>query len=98
MPEVVRGRCIHVEKREGSSRVVIRGESGDTAVAIGQLEEVHLGDLVEARDGQVRTLTPNRAGTTRWMEHVLSPRRRKAMATRARVEKGIRDFFTEAGF
>ncbi len=93
----VRGRCIALNP----PLISIRHETGIETVTFdaASSDSFGLGDIVEVHEKKVRLLTPNRAHqNARWMEHVLHPRRLKALKTRSQVESGIRDFFTQQGF
>lgn len=95
----VRGRCIALNP----PMISVRHESGTETIAYTPEGSTPfgLGDIVEvdSQSKTVRLLTPNRAGqNAKWMQHVLHPRRIKALKVRAEVESGIRSFFTQQGF
>ncbi|MFL5813680.1 MAG: EF-P lysine aminoacylase EpmA [Bdellovibrionia bacterium] len=95
--QMIRGRCIAIDLPQ----VSIRHETGAASVVIDPTlsPSFGLGDIVEVQGNQLKVLTPNRAQqNARWMQHVLHPRRLKALQVRSEVESGIRDFFKGQGF
>ncbi len=91
----VTGRCVEL----GAAHLIVRNEKGFFEFSGDFRAQVALGDIVEA-GSSVRVLTPNRTPgrTMKWMDHVLDPRRLKAIQVRAQVEAGIRHFFGGEGF
>jgi lysyl-tRNA synthetase class 2 len=97
LPKIIRGRCIGIDLPQ----VSIRHETGAETVVIdpSTSSAFGLGDIVEVQGSQLKVLTPNRAQqNAKWMQHVLHPRRLKALQVRSQVESGIRDFFKGQGF
>jgi lysyl-tRNA synthetase class 2 len=84
----LRGRCVQL------TPLKIRNQSGlhDARVDAAGLG-ISVGDVVEFKNGKVTRLTPNLKGTSKWMDHVLDPRRLKGLKARQQVESGIREFF-----
>ena len=91
-----RGRCI--DKRD--DQITIRNEAGNHVVSVSRedREKIKVGDVVELRDGQTIVLTPNRKGSSRWLERTLNPRRVRGLQIRSQVESEIRAFFLARQF
>jgi lysyl-tRNA synthetase class 2 len=87
----VDGPTVHVHNEHGVASAVVRG----APPAPGDVVEI------DAASGACRVLTPFRgdpaAGAT-LARRILDPRRRRALAVRARVEDGIRAFFRARDF
>jgi elongation factor P--(R)-beta-lysine ligase len=90
-----RGRIVALAPGE----VVLHGEGGVTRVAVRDLGEAQVGDLVVVEDARVRVATRGRsADPGAAQRRLLAPRRLRAMAIRAQVEDGVRAFFRGRGF
>lgn len=89
------GRCI----AWNPTQVTIQNLNGIFKVEIPDKNgHVKVGDIVEVLENSIRVLTPNRAGSSTWLERVLDPRRQKGMKTRSTVESSIREFFRSRDF
>ena len=91
----VRGRLIALE--DGVARLHHEGGVASAAVTEGTAA---VGDLVRVEDGRLSVAVPARgardAGAAQ--RRTLDPRRVRAMEMRARVERGVREFFVARGF
>lgn len=69
-----------------------------------ETRDLNIGDVVEVNHADpqtpsLRVLTRSlRPGSLKWNQHILDSRRLKALKIRARVERGIRDFFMDRDF
>jgi lysyl-tRNA synthetase class 2 len=99
---LLRGRCVAKENQAVLLRRFLPGnELAETrAIAVSNLSEIGLGDIIEIQNGKAKILTPNTTGKsgTRWSERTLEPRRLKALKIRQKVESAIREFFLERDF
>src|SRR4051794_33020038 len=93
----LRGRCI----RCAPPSLTMRNASGKVEITIDPSisETCQPGDIVEVDTDarRLRVLTRARRPSRR-INQVLNPRRLQAMQVRARMENGIREFFTRQGF
>lgn len=85
---------------DGSIRATLLTERGPLKLKVNGGDRFKVGDIVEVRMGKARILTPNRSPGQRvtWAERILDPRRRRNTAIRAKVEQGIREFFSKRDF
>lgn len=91
------GRCIALT----SDQLTLQNQKGIFNFTLSSpCAKVKIGDLVEVQDGTVKILTPHRAprNNSRWLHHILNPRRMRAITVRTQVEKAIRDFFLQRNF
>lgn len=90
------GRILEISQ----DRIVLQSEKGTQTFSVKNPDSASPGDLVEITKDRLILLTPNRTSsrTTKWMNRILDPRRKKGIQTRSEVEKGIRDFFHSKGF
>ncbi len=94
---VTRGRCMSIDPSGPTPQLILQNLTGFHNLAV-QTADCAVGDIVEIQNGSVRVLTPNRSGLSPSFAKFLEPRRRHAMAIRARVESGIREFFESRDF
>lgn len=97
--KTIRGRCVSVEP------LVIQNSAGFHAFGEKPIYgSMQPGDIIEISQtetgaiGKVLTQNQTPSRSTRWMNRVLSPRRRKNMKIRSQVENGIRNFFLSRDF
>lgn len=99
------GRCVEIS----DSHLYLRNQSEFFQIERTQLRsfsgnEIKAGDIIEINNNTVRLLTPNRKGDqnsgtrSEWMNRILHPRKLRALAIRAQVEEGIREFFKSRDF
>lgn len=104
------GRCIFIEsfsEKEStelfSAKITLQNESGIQTYEVESPLPCQIGDIISIESklskNHVTVLTPNRSnGRMNWMNRTLSPRRRKAILFRQKVEQALRTFFTHDGF
>ncbi len=89
----MKGRCIQIYE----SKITLLNERGTFTHLISNPGQISIGDIIEVKNNEARTLTHSHL-PAKWTQRVLNSRRKKGTETRAAVENEIRTFFISQGF